>query len=73
MEQWSVGVMVKMEGAAFPILHHSKKYSRTICLNKFACNYTQVRGFAPIGMLECWNIGRMGFGLRLEEGTGVLG
>ncbi len=20
----------------------------------------QVRGFAPIGMLECWNIGKMG-------------
>jgi len=22
----------------------------------------QVRGFAPIGMLECWNSGIMGFG-----------
>jgi hypothetical protein len=24
---------------------------------------TQVRGFAPIGMLECWNFGKMGFGI----------
>jgi hypothetical protein len=23
----------------------------------------QVRGFAPIGMLEKWNIGKMGFGI----------
>jgi len=23
----------------------------------------QARGFAPIGMLECWNIGKMGFGI----------
>jgi hypothetical protein len=23
----------------------------------------QVRGFAPIGMLECWNIGKMGLGI----------
>jgi hypothetical protein len=23
----------------------------------------QVRGFAPIGKLECWNIGKMGFGI----------
>jgi hypothetical protein len=23
----------------------------------------QVRGFAPIGMLEYWNIGKMGFGI----------
>jgi hypothetical protein len=25
-------------------------------------NY-QVRGFAPIGMVECWNIGKMGLGI----------
>jgi hypothetical protein len=29
------------------------------CFNK----KMQVRGFAPIGMLECWNIGRMDFGI----------
>ncbi len=23
----------------------------------------QVRGFAPIGMVECWNIGKMGLGI----------
>jgi hypothetical protein len=23
----------------------------------------QVRGFAPIGVLELWNIGKMGFGI----------
>jgi hypothetical protein len=22
----------------------------------------QVRGFAPIGKMECWNIGKMGLG-----------
>jgi len=27
---------------------------------------TELRGFAPIGMLECWNSGIMGFGLRLR-------
>jgi len=24
---------------------------------------TQARGFTPIGMVECWNIGRMGLGI----------
>jgi hypothetical protein len=33
----------------------------------------QDRGFAPIGMLECWNIGKMGFDLQLGEDTGLLG
>jgi hypothetical protein len=28
----------------------------------FLLNALQVRGFAPIGMLEKWNIGKMGFG-----------
>jgi hypothetical protein len=33
----------------------------------------QVRGFAPIGMVECWNIGKMGLDLRLGEDTAILG
>ncbi len=33
----------------------------------------QVRGFAPIGIVECWNIGKMGLGLRLGEDTAILG
>jgi hypothetical protein len=24
---------------------------------------SQVRGFAPIGMVECWNIGKMSLGI----------
>ena len=28
---------------------------------------TEVRGFAPIGMLEFWNIGIMGSGFRLGK------
>jgi hypothetical protein len=28
-----------------------------------------VRGFAPVGIVECWNIGKMGLGLRLVELT----
>jgi hypothetical protein len=35
--------------------------------NRFALSFVfvipQVRGFAPIGMLEYWNIGKMGFGI----------
>jgi len=31
------------------------------------------RGLAPIGMLEFWNSGIMGSGLRLEEDNGMLG
>jgi hypothetical protein len=27
----------------------------------------QVRGFASIGMVECWNIGKMGLDLRPAE------
>ncbi len=33
----------------------------------------QVRGFAPIGMLEFWNIGIMGSDLRLGEDNGMVG
>ena len=33
----------------------------------------QVRCFAPIGMLELWNIGIMGSGLLLGEDNGVVG
>ena len=29
----------------------------------------QFKGFAPIGMMESWNIGKMGFALRLVEFT----
>ncbi len=29
----------------------------------------QVRGLAPIEMLECWKYGKMGFDLRLVELT----
>jgi hypothetical protein len=27
------------------------------------CYWLQVRGFTPIGMIECWNIGKMGIGV----------
>jgi hypothetical protein len=27
------------------------------------CYYLQVRSFAPIGMMEYWNIGKMGLGI----------
>jgi hypothetical protein len=33
------------------------------CPSSHLCLPSQVRGFAPIGMLECWNIGKMGFGI----------
>jgi hypothetical protein len=33
----------------------------------------QVRGYAPIGTLEFWNIGIMGFSLRLGEHNGTVG
>jgi hypothetical protein len=33
----------------------------------------QVKGFAPIGMVECWNIGKMGFDLRPIEPTARRG
>jgi len=32
----------------------------------------QVRDFAPIGILEFWNIGIMGSGLRLGEDNAML-
>jgi len=35
-------------------------------------SYFQVRGFAPIGMIEQWNRGRMGSGFRLGEGNAML-
>jgi hypothetical protein len=35
----------------------------------FATATIQVRGFAPIGMLEYWDTGMMGTGLRLVELT----
>jgi hypothetical protein len=31
------------------------------------------KGLAPIGMLEFWNIGIMGSGLRLGEDNGMVG
>jgi hypothetical protein len=31
-----------------------------------------LRGFAPIGMLECWKSGIMGSGLRLGEDNAML-
>ena len=31
------------------------------------------RGFAPIGMMEQWNDGIMGSGLRLGENIGMVG
>jgi hypothetical protein len=36
-------------------------------LGIFARPLIQVRGLAPIGMVEFWNIGKMGLGLRLVE------
>jgi hypothetical protein len=35
--------------------------------------FVQVRGFASTGMLEFWNIGIMGSGLRLGEDNGMMG
>ena len=34
---------------------------------------TEVRGFAPIEMLEFYNFGIMGSGLRLGEDIGMVG
>jgi len=33
----------------------------------------QDRGFAPIGIVEYWNIGKMGLSLRLRENTEIMG
>jgi len=32
----------------------------------------QVRGFAPIGMSEYWNIGKMGFGILVYWVNGIM-
>jgi hypothetical protein len=31
--------------------------------NEIKCQTKQFRGFAPFGMLACWNTGKMGFGI----------
>ena len=35
----------------------------TVCIAENSRTAQQVRGFAPIGMLEYWNIGIVGFGI----------
>jgi len=40
--------------------------------NAAACSGIQVRGFAPIGMLEYWNIGKMGFGILECWANGII-
>jgi len=37
---------------------------KIVIIQMFFCvHVTQVRGFAPIGMVEWWNIGKMGLGI----------
>jgi len=45
---------------------------KNLILIRFYMTMHQVRGFAPTGMLECWNIEKLGSDLGIEEGTEPL-